>query len=89
MSRVKIDRSFVGDLPQGRESGAIVKAVVSLAQALDFPITAEGVETEAQRAFLEKAGCTSGQGYLIARPLDASDARARIQTFAQIARSAA
>ena len=89
VSRVKIDRSFVGDLPQGRESGAIVKAVVSLAQALDFPITAEGVETEAQRAFLEKAGCTSGQGYLIARPLDASDARARIQTFAQIARSAA
>jgi len=89
VSRVKIDRSFVSDLPQGRESGAIVKAVVSLAQALDFPITAEGVETEAQRLFLEKAGCTSGQGYLFARPLDAADARARIQAYAGDARTAA
>ncbi len=78
VSRVKIDRSFVSDLPEGRESGAIVHAVVCLARALDLDITAEGVETEAQRMFLELAGCTSGQGYLFARPLDAVDARARL-----------
>jgi len=76
VGRLKIDRSFVTGLPDDRKSGAIVNAVVHLAKALDIGVTAEGIETEAQLAFLERAGCSSGQGYLFARPLPAADARA-------------
>jgi len=76
VGRLKIDRSFVTGLPDDRKSGAIVDAVVHLAKALDIGVTAEGIETEAQLAFLERAGCSSGQGYLFARPLPAADARA-------------
>jgi len=89
VSGVKIDRSFVLDLPANRRSGAIVHAVAHLAQMLDLDVTAEGIETEQQRAFLERAGCASGQGYLFARPLDASDARARLRTSQPPARTAA
>lgn len=76
VSRVKIDRSFVMGLPESRKSLAIVKSVIALAEPLGLGVTAEGIETEAQRALLEQAGCGSGQGYLFARPLDAADARA-------------
>ena len=76
VSRVKIDRSFVMGLPDNRKSLAIVKSVIALAEPLGLGVTAEGIETEAQRAMLEQAGCGSGQGYLFARPLDAADARA-------------
>lgn len=76
VSRVKIDSSFVSELPSGRESCALVQSVICLAKALGVEITVEGVETDAQRAFLERAGCSSGQGYLFARALDAKDARA-------------
>jgi diguanylate cyclase (GGDEF)-like protein len=76
VSRLKIDRAFVSGLPGDDRSAAIVDAVVHLARALGLGVTAEGIETEAQRAHLEKLGCSSGQGYLFARPLDARDARA-------------
>jgi EAL domain-containing protein (putative c-di-GMP-specific phosphodiesterase class I) len=75
VNRLKIDRAFVSGLPLERESAAIVEAVMGLARALDLSVTAEGVETEAQRAYLRLAGADDAQGYLIARPLDASDAR--------------
>ena len=58
---------------QRQENGA------SIQQALDLGVTAEGIETEAQRAFLDRAGCASGQGYLFARPLNSDDVRARLQ----------
>ena len=75
VSRLKIDRQFVAGLTQRRDSAAIVEAVIGLARALDFAVTAEGVETRAQRAYLESAGCGFAQGYLIARPLDVHEAR--------------
>ncbi len=68
VSHVKIDRSFVAQLPSLRSS-AIVRSVVTLANALDIGVTAEGIETETQRAFLELAGCNLGQGYLLSKPL--------------------
>ncbi len=58
---------------------AVVETVIGLARALDFAVTAEGVETEAQRAYLALAGVDSAQGYLISRPLVAADAVALLK----------
>lgn len=76
VKRLKIDRGFVAGLPLSRSDAAVVETVIGLARALDFAVTAEGVETEAQRAYLALAGVDSTQGYLISRPLMATDASA-------------
>ena len=52
--------------------------MVCLARSLGLAVTAEGVETANQLAFLERAGCSEGQGFLIGPPLDAAQARARL-----------
>jgi len=70
MDVLKIDRSFVDQLGEPR-ADAIVRAIVSLAVALDVEIVAEGVETEGQRTHLLELGCTFLQGYLLAAPLPA------------------
>ncbi|QQN65973.1 EAL domain-containing protein [Bradyrhizobium diazoefficiens] len=66
--KIKIDRSFICNLEATPQSGEIVRAVLGLAHALHLPVVAEGVETEAQRAFLEREACDEMQGYLIGRP---------------------
>jgi diguanylate cyclase (GGDEF)-like protein/PAS domain S-box-containing protein len=67
--KIKIDRVFVSDLEQNHHSRSIVRAVIGLGRSLDLPILAEGVETEAQHAFLVQEGCDEVQGYLTGRPL--------------------
>ncbi len=62
---VKIDRSFVRDIPNDADDAAIVAAIISMAQALNLQIVAEGVETEEQRAFLSDRGCNEIQGFLV------------------------
>jgi diguanylate cyclase (GGDEF)-like protein/PAS domain S-box-containing protein len=74
--RVKIDRTFVNGLPGNPESVAIVQAILALAGSLGLEVVAEGVETEAQRAFLESRGCRAFQGYLFSPPLAPADALA-------------
>jgi predicted signal transduction protein with EAL and GGDEF domain len=71
---VKIDRTFVRGLPGGPESVSIVQAILALAGSLGLEVVAEGVETEAQRAFLESRGCSAFQGYLFSRPLEPAEA---------------
>ena len=66
--KIKIDRSFIGDLEQNHHSMAIVRAIITLGHSLDVPVLAEGVETEAQRLFLAREGCDEVQGYLTGRP---------------------
>jgi EAL domain-containing protein (putative c-di-GMP-specific phosphodiesterase class I) len=66
--KIKIDRSFISNLGATPQSGEIVRAVLSLAHALHMPVVAEGVETEAQRAFLQGEACEEMQGFLIGRP---------------------
>jgi diguanylate cyclase (GGDEF)-like protein/PAS domain S-box-containing protein len=70
--RIKIDRSFVGDLLQRAESAAIVRAVVGIGNALSIATVAEGVETSGQLRRLRAHGCSEAQGYLFskARPVD-------------------
>lgn len=69
--RLKIDRSFLADVPGNGDDEAIVNAVVQLGKALRISVIAEGVETEAQRQFLLAKGCGEGQGYLFSPPLEA------------------
>ena len=66
---MKIDRSFVRDLPHQRGSVAIARAVVQMAQGLQLTVVAEGVENEEQRRFLVEQGCDLLQGELVTLPL--------------------
>lgn len=66
---LKIDRTFITDLPDRPESCAIVAAIIGLARSLNLKVTAEGIETEEQLAFLRAQGCLEGQGFLFARPM--------------------
>lgn len=66
---LKIDQSFVSDLPENVEGASIAKAIISLAHSLGLRVVAEGIETEDQAGFLMGEGCAVGQGYLYSRPL--------------------
>jgi EAL domain-containing protein (putative c-di-GMP-specific phosphodiesterase class I) len=69
IDKLKLDRAFVAGLPQDGDDAAIARAVVGMAHALGLKVIAEGVETEAQRAFLAALGCDELQGYLGSEPL--------------------
>jgi diguanylate cyclase (GGDEF)-like protein len=71
-SMIKIDRSFVKDLPGDRDAGVLVETMITMAQKLGIQCLAEGIETEAQLKFLREIGCPLGQGYLYSRPLPLS-----------------
>jgi diguanylate cyclase (GGDEF)-like protein len=66
---IKIDRSFVRDLPSDSEDQAIAQAIISMGKALGMTVVAEGVETAAQQAFLRDHRCDEMQGYLFSRPV--------------------
>lgn len=70
LHKIKIDRSFIKDLPHNKEDMAISKAIIALGQNLELEILAEGVETLEQKIFLEANQCHSSQGYLFSKPLD-------------------
>ncbi len=73
LSRVKIDKEFTRDSVDHPDCAAIVMSVVQLARTLGLEVTAEGVETEAQFAFLRSIGCGAAQGYLISKPVSESE----------------
>jgi diguanylate cyclase len=73
ISTLKIDQSFVADLPESHEALTIVTAVLQLGRGLTLDVVAEGVETEGQRECLELLGCAEMQGFLFAKPMPSED----------------
>jgi diguanylate cyclase (GGDEF)-like protein/PAS domain S-box-containing protein len=67
--KIKIDQAFISNLDKSPQSAAIVRAIIGLGRALSLPVTAEGVETADQLAFLARESCDEVQGYLIGKPL--------------------
>jgi len=67
--KLKLDQSFTRDAVVNVQDAAITRAIVAMAKSLDVEVVAEGVETDAQRDFLEALGCTTMQGFLLARPM--------------------
>ena len=72
VDKLKIDQSFVSSIGVRDDAGAVVQAIIQLGEALGLSVTAEGVETETQRAALRARGCAYLQGYLFSRPIEAS-----------------
>ena len=79
-STIKVDRSFVQGAATGsRESLAIIRAVVAMAESLEMSTTAEGVETEHELEVIRELGCRKIQGYYFGRPMGAVEARGLFQ----------
>ena len=85
VDRLKIDRSFVASLGEGAEPAAIVQAIVRLGHAMGLQVTAEGIETEAQRDYLATTGVDEFQGYYFARPTDEATLATRLQRTSALA----
>ena len=79
IDRLKMDRSFVRDLSETADDGAIAAAIINVAKALKVGIVAEGVESFAQLRFLQDHHCNQAQGFLLSRALPASEARLVLQ----------
>jgi diguanylate cyclase (GGDEF)-like protein len=85
--RLKIDRTFVGELRAPSGNSKIVDAIVSLGRGLDMPITAEGIEDEAILEALKKMGKLKGQGYLYGKPETAEQVRERLALTGMLAKA--
>ena len=78
---IKIDQSFIRDIPGQFEDEAIAKTIIELGEGLGLRIIAEGIETKTQEEFLEKEGCYIIQGYLYSKPLPKKDIISYIKNF--------
>jgi EAL domain-containing protein (putative c-di-GMP-specific phosphodiesterase class I) len=72
---LKVDRSFIRDIPNDTEDNAITEAIIALGRTLGFSVVAEGVETEAQQTFVRAKACDVIQGYYFSRPIAPSSSR--------------
>jgi diguanylate cyclase (GGDEF)-like protein/PAS domain S-box-containing protein len=70
LDQLKIDRSFIRNLPECQNDAMVVQTIISLADSLDIDVVAEGVETEEQHLFLLQHGCPKHQGYLFGKPVE-------------------
>jgi diguanylate cyclase (GGDEF)-like protein len=87
LDQIKIDQSFVRNIGQKHNDSVMVQTIIGMAHNLGMEVIAEGVETEEQRAFLEKHGCAFCQGYLFGRPVPAEEFEAELKA-SQLMKSA-
>jgi len=80
---LKIDQSFIRDIPGSEDDNAIVKAVIAISKSLKLDVIAEGVETEAQRDFVLENGCYKIQGYYYSKPMPANEMEEKLKEFNQ------
>jgi EAL domain-containing protein (putative c-di-GMP-specific phosphodiesterase class I) len=73
IAKLKIDRSFIRDIPGDADDMAITEAVLAMARSLRLDTVAEGVETAEQMEFLRQRGCGAAQGFYISRPVGAGE----------------
>ncbi len=73
VDELKIDKSFIDDIPDDKDACAIVKSIISLAKTLGYKTVAEGVEKKEQQIYLEENGCDIIQGYYYSKPLSAKE----------------
>ncbi|TDO99825.1 EAL domain-containing protein [Marinomonas balearica] len=73
LQQLKIDRSFIANLPNSHDDAIVAQTIITMAQSLQLSVIAEGVETEAQREFLEQKGCSAYQGFLLSKPVSLKD----------------
>ena len=78
---LKIDQSFVRDLPSDSDACVIAEAIIGLSKSMNMESLAEGIEDEKQLIFLKAIGCKTGQGYYFSKPLPANEAKAFLQTW--------
>jgi EAL domain-containing protein (putative c-di-GMP-specific phosphodiesterase class I) len=83
--KVKIDRSFIKDLPNDENAMAIVRAIVGLSVSFGMSVTAEGVESDSQALQLALASCNHLQGFLFSKPVPAADVPALIASLTAVA----
>lgn len=72
LDTIKIDKSFVMDLPKDIHDAEVSRAIIALSKSLGYQVIAEGIENKLQEVFLSENGCNTGQGYYFAKPMDAS-----------------
>lgn len=78
---LKIDRSFITDLPLDRDDRAVVEAIIAMSHALGITVLAEGVETEAQFDFLAERGCEFIQGFYLSKPVAADEFMQKLEVY--------
>ncbi len=84
---IKIDRSFIKDIPENQDDMEITAAVIAMAHNLRLKVVAEGIETAAQLNFLRKQKCDVGQGYLFDRPIPGRDLVERLRRYRHLTAS--
>jgi EAL domain-containing protein (putative c-di-GMP-specific phosphodiesterase class I) len=80
VGKLKIDRSFIRDVVTDNDDATITTAIIRIGRSLAMRVVAEGVETEAQLAFLREQGCDEIQGYYVSRPMGAEEMANRLSS---------